>query len=172
MSSAPRSGLDLEPRLLRRSARSPAGRRARAPAMLPSLLREQPHVPRSTASVSARVPGRSRPLQPAVCLRKRRSWSPPRRWTVRLLHRTRSGPALRKHAIQWTANQEAVSDHQQDEQNHRRHSAEHKSTELIQYLIHVGVGRGRWKSCRQLSSTARLCCWQSWSRRTRYARYT
>ena len=43
---------------------------------------------------------------------------------------------LRQNAIEGAANEKAVGRHQQEEQDHRRHRAEHKFTELIQYLVH------------------------------------
>jgi len=54
-----------------------------------------------------------------------------------LLYRTRGAcTPLCQHAVQWTAHQQTISCYQQNKQNHRRHRAEHKFTELIQYLIH------------------------------------
>ncbi len=56
---------------------------------------------------------------------------------MRLLDGSRgAGTSLRQHTIQRTADKKPVSRYQQDKQDHRRHRAEHKSTELIQYLIH------------------------------------
>src|SRR4030088_569913 len=45
-------------------------------------------------------------------------------------------PPLSQNAVERTANEKTVGRHQQDEQDHRRHGAEHKFTELIQYLVH------------------------------------
>ncbi len=54
-----------------------------------------------------------------------------------------AGTAFGQHSVEGPANQETVGCDQQNKQDHRRHSAEHKSTELIQYLVHEGVGLGR-----------------------------
>ena len=77
-----------------------------------------------------------------------------------LLHRTGGARApLGQNAVERTANQKSVGRYQQNEQDHRRHRAEHKFTELIQYLVHEWDRLGPlWKSCRQLSHTATLFC--------------
>jgi hypothetical protein len=71
---------------------------------------------------------------------------------------------LGEDAIERAANEVAVGNDEENEENHRRHGAEHKFTELIQYLVHglwVGgwIGRGRLESpVLRLFHAANLCC--------------